>query len=225
MQSTLTKRQVKTFGPKSIDYHGQKCAITAEVRFDDQCGNGHNTFSITGRIRDPKVNRYDGWIASGCLHEEIAKHFPELAPFIKYHLVSTDGPMHYTANVCYFASDRDYRGLLKGEKRQLRNGKSGQPVWQRVVRDDKGNEVNIGHHDWVDADVAPVEVLTVSWEPVWIIGEGKERELDKARDAALWFDATDEELTAPGLKERLEARLPALLVEFRHAVTSLGFAW
>ena len=55
--------------------------------------------------------------------------------------------------------------------------------------------------------------------------EGKARDLDAARNAAVWPEATDEELTAPGLKERLEARLPALLVEFRAAVESLGFTW
>ena len=41
--------------------------------------------------------------------------------------------------------------------------------------------------------------------------EGKERELDAARRVAIWPEATDEELTAPDLKGRLEARLPALL--------------
>ena len=55
--------------------------------------------------------------------------------------------------------------------------------------------------------------------------QGQRRELDRARHAAIWPDATDEELTAPGLKERLEARLPALLAEFRAAVESLGFTW
>ena len=43
--------------------------------------------------------------------------------------------------------------------------------------------------------------------------------------AAIWPEATDEELTAPDLKERLEARLPALLEEFQAAVESLGFTW
>jgi hypothetical protein len=55
--------------------------------------------------------------------------------------------------------------------------------------------------------------------------EGKSRELSAARDSAIWPDATDEDLTAPGLEERLKARLPALLAEFRQAVESLGFIW
>lgn len=64
-----------------------------------------------------------------------------------------------------------------------------------------------------------IERVPVSWS------EGKPRELDKARLAACWPEATDEDLTAPGLKERLEARLPAMMAEFRAAVESLGFVW
>jgi len=56
-------------------------------------------------------------------------------------------------------------------------------------------------------------------------GEGKARELDAARSTAIWPDATDAELTAPGLEERLTARLPALLREFRAAMESLGFVF
>ena len=55
--------------------------------------------------------------------------------------------------------------------------------------------------------------------------EGKARGLDLARSAAVWPDATDEELTSPGLRERLEERLPGLLVEFRAAVEGAGFTW
>jgi len=39
--------------------------------------------------------------ACGCLHDEIRQHFPELAHLIKWHLVSTDGPLHYIANTLY----------------------------------------------------------------------------------------------------------------------------
>jgi len=53
----------------------------------------------------------------------------------------------------------------------------------------------------------------------------KIRNLDHARASACWPDATDEDLTAPGLQERLEARLPALMAEFRAAIESLGFTW
>ena len=69
--------------------------LTVEMRFDDQCKNGHSSFSITGTIRDDRVRHDDGFVAGGCIHEEIEKAFPEFAPLIKWHLTSTDGPMHY----------------------------------------------------------------------------------------------------------------------------------
>jgi hypothetical protein len=45
------------------------------------------------------------------------------------------------------------------------------------------------------------------------------------RNAAIWPEATDEQLMADDLKEQLEARLPALLAEFQAAVESLGFTF
>lgn len=224
-ESVLTKSQVKKYGPKPITGYGADGQITATARFDDQCGNGHNTFSLTADVTTFASLRKGDIEAGGCLHDEIAQHFPELAPFIKWHLVGTDGPMHYIANTRYHASDRDHRGLLKGEKVQLRNGRSKLPVWERVVRNAAGEVVKIGYTDWRDSEEKPTETLTIGWEPVWVEGEGKERELDYARGSAVWPEATEEELTTPGLQERLEARLPALMAEFRAAVEALGFTW
>ena len=98
--SVLTKHQVKQFGPKQIEYFGEPCQITAQVRYDDQCGNGHNSFAITGDIR-----RGRNEIAGGMLHDEIAEAFPELAPYLKWHLCSSDGPMHYIANTVYWVKE------------------------------------------------------------------------------------------------------------------------
>jgi len=78
------------------------CSMTVTVRFDDRCRNGHNTFSITSNIR-----RNGRWESGGCQHELIAMRFPELAPFIKWHLCSTDGPMHYVANTSYWAQQNN----------------------------------------------------------------------------------------------------------------------
>jgi hypothetical protein len=86
--------------------------ITVEVRFDDDCKNGHQSFAITGHVQEPRTR---DWAMGGCIHEAIAESFPELAPLIKWHLFSEDGPMHYVANTCYHASDRDSRGFKKGE--------------------------------------------------------------------------------------------------------------
>jgi hypothetical protein len=85
-------------------------SVEVNVRFDDNCDNGHETFAITGVL-------YQGFkdVAHGCIHDEIAETFPELQPLLKWHLCSTDGPMHYLENTLYLAGNRDHWGLLEGE--------------------------------------------------------------------------------------------------------------
>lgn len=85
------------------------------IRFDDECQNGHQTFSITTDVTTNESRKQCDIAAGDCLHDDIAKIFPELAPLIKWHLFSTDGPMHYLANTVYLAGNRDYFGRAKGE--------------------------------------------------------------------------------------------------------------
>jgi len=151
--TTLTKDQKQHF-TKRVDIDGKDCKITVQVRFDDECGNGHNTFAITADI--PRLGMF------GCLHDEIREHFPELAHLIRWHLVSTEGPIHYIANTTYFASATDWKG------------------------------------------------------------DPQTPDLEAARRAANWPDATLEQLQS---EEALTARLDGLLAEFREAVESAGFQW
>lgn len=90
---------------RPIPGYDKGATLRAEIRFDDEYGNGHNTFAITAEVRVPRRRDIE---AGGCLHDDIARVFPELASLIKWHLVSTDGPMHYVANTVYHASDRDF---------------------------------------------------------------------------------------------------------------------
>ena len=113
----------KTF-TKLYREDGQQCKITAEVRFDDKCKNGHKTFSITGEILGKAKNGCWVFDCCGKIHDDIAKHFPDLAPFFKWHLCSTDGPLHYLANTLYHASDKDHWGRRKGEP----------SAWERRIR-------------------------------------------------------------------------------------------
>ena len=53
------------------------------------------------------------------------------------------------------------------------------------------------------------------------IGEGKEPDLAAARRAAIWPDAELADFT----REKLEARLPALMNEFKRDIESLGFTY
>lgn len=214
--SVPVKSQTRKYGPKAIKYHGQEATIIATVRYDDQCGNGHNSFAITADIKAAK-GRGDRDLAGGCCHEEVAKYFPELAPLIKWHLTGSTGPMHYLANTIFHASDRDHNGLLKGESRQIVNGRTKLPCW---ILKGPGTK-------YQDSAECPTETVTLKWQPMLREGEGKERELDHARNSAVWPDATDEQLCQDPaqLRAALLERLPALMVEFKAAVESLGFKY
>ena len=159
------------------------------------------------------------------MHDDIARVYPELAHLIKWHLCSTGEPLHYIANAVYLASDRDCHGLRKGEKRQIHNGKTGQPSWELVaIRPDGEAVPTYKLPEYADGE-KPTSEYRLEWQPWYRVGEGKERELDAARRAACWPEATDEELTTPGLEERLKARLPKLLEDFRRDVEAIGFTW
>lgn len=99
--SILTKYQKKKLSARPLDYCGEKCQIFPIIRYDDECGNGHNTFAITCDIRNSRGK----WVAGGCCHEEFAQAYPEFAHLIKWHLCSSDGPIHYIANTLYHASN------------------------------------------------------------------------------------------------------------------------
>lgn len=101
--SVLIRDQKKTFGPVFYAEGGTRYRITATARYDDQCGNGHNSFAITAEIDRKTGNGRWEEDSGGCCHEEVAKHFPQLAPLLKWHLTSSDGPMHYVANGLYWA--------------------------------------------------------------------------------------------------------------------------
>lgn len=116
MQTVLAKKQVKTFGPVLYGEGGNQFRITAEARYDDQCNNGHNSFGITATIECKIGNGRWQDYSGGCCHDDVVKHFPELTPFIKWHLTSADGPMHYVANTLYWLG---YSGYC--------DGKSGNP--------------------------------------------------------------------------------------------------
>lgn len=210
MESILTKSQFKTF---TKAYLAAKPAYrtTITIRYDDQCGNGHNTFSITGQIDE---RRGSSWVehSGGCIHNEIEKHFPNLRKYIKWHLVSSDGPLHYVANTLWHVEGKDYNGLRAGETRQATDNE-GVPLWH----------INHGNTILRSSSVRPDPI---EWEPYMLEFAGSPTvDLDAARRIAVWPDATDDDLLMPGLKERLLARLPKLMEEFRRDVEELGFTF
>jgi hypothetical protein len=227
--SILTKNQkIKKLG--SYTDGGVRYYVQAIIRHDDECGNGHNTFSITGNIYSKHGDKKETplileegqqvyWEGGGCCHDDIVKAIPKLEPYIKWHLCSTDGPMHYIANTLYNAGDRDCWGLREGEKRQIKNRKTGELAW--ILEPEKRLPKQI------DSLECPTETTIMRYVPWCNIGEGKERDLDAARSSAIWPEATDEQLMLEPdeLKKLLLERHPKLMQEFREAVESLGLIY
>ncbi len=106
----LTKNQSYT----DTFTHPDEGRLDVCLRYDDFCGNGQNTFSITAVLQD----RNGREIACGCLHDEIRQHAPKYAEYIKWHLCSSNGPLHYIANSLYLA------GRAKWESANLENLRS-----------------------------------------------------------------------------------------------------
>lgn len=187
------------------------------VRFDDECKNGHETFSITADVWTSASRRQNDIAAGGCLHDEIAKVFPELAPLIKWHLVSSDGPMHYIANTVHHAAENGptrawvyFKGPDATDPLQL----GGDSVQERLL----------GYLNASEAHKAEGQPgYTVKWDEK----TAKVRNLEYARSSACWSEATDAQLCAPKeeLTAALQARLPGLMAEFRAVVTDAGFIW
>lgn len=97
------KSNVLRWNPKRI-YHenGTAYKICANVSLDDDCNNMHADFSITADVYEKAKNGRWIWVAGGCQHDLISKHFPELKRFIPLHLCSHDGsPMYPVENGTY----------------------------------------------------------------------------------------------------------------------------
>jgi len=255
------------------DRNGKQARIYAEIRFDDNCKNGHHTFAITAHVQIPGAR---DWEACGCLHDDIVRIFPELARLIPWHLCSADGPMHYEANALYHAGDRDHNGKREGEPCRF------QPVVMFGANPVK-HSIPGKFSEWLqefgpqcfghpfDFEVISVphknrDGDTYDFTPKFTFGgfgcewyqcpfdteggardflqalqecsprfldvptawsKGKARDLDAARNVAIWPDATDEELMQDKetLRATLQARLPALVAAFRDEIEATGFHW
>lgn len=115
----IIKAQGKHF-VREFDLDGVRHIIDVHARLDDECGNGHETFSLTAWYWE-KGRSKENTGGGGCCHDVIVQAMPELEPLVKWHLCSTDGPMHYEANTVYLAGNRDYNGRRKGEPSSFRS--------------------------------------------------------------------------------------------------------
>lgn len=131
----------QTWGANRKNKAGETVAV--EIRFDDNCKNGHSSFAITGTVYEKNANGRQGdrFVSRcGCVHDDVRETFPELAPLLKWHGTHTDEPLHYVANAVYHAGDRDHWGLRKGEAHKgaahqanfVRFGTS--PIWHPMKK-------------------------------------------------------------------------------------------
>lgn len=271
--SILTKSQKKVLTKENVTYtdkdgHEQKWRkVVCELRYDDDCNNGHNSFAITGdfwRAGNRDARNPD---MGGCCHDDLAIVFPELAHWIQWHLVSSDGPMHYIANTLYYARTVDTDGKQPGDPiafdTRIKFGDF--PItfrmsdkftqWlQSLPCDARTQEVVTIPHDntkdgyqfkpkysvsgypatkWhdcpFDTEQEALEFLSAMQSyPIKFVeiptkwARAVEPNLEAARRSACWPDATLDQLQDVA---QLEARLPALMHEFKNAMESVGFTY
>ena len=98
MDTVFFKKNFK----KSYTERGESFEITAKADITS-LGNQHPYFSLTADIDRVARNGRRTEDSGGCLHDEIARRFPKLAKYIRWHLVSVDEPIHYLANSLYWA--------------------------------------------------------------------------------------------------------------------------
>lgn len=81
---------------------GTRIRVTAGLHWLD--GNAAPYWSVTAAIGTPRELQTGDWQSGGCCHDEVLRHWPQLAPVVALHLADDAGvPMHAVANAIYHA--------------------------------------------------------------------------------------------------------------------------
>lgn len=167
--------------------------IVAEVKYYLLGGNEHPHFALTATIYDRHRREYAG----GCVHDEIAQAFPELAPFIRGHNAGPNGPMHYVANGLFHHNL--WTAFIAG------------PPWDGSLRDEherrSGCTIECGKWVHYPREGDTLEQSRKNFYSTIIHG-AVPTDAEMSEDAIIGMDKA--ELTA-----WLEGRLPALMSAFR----------
>jgi hypothetical protein len=196
-ETTPNTREIKSEYRKLEGYGNNPGRVI--LRYDDRCGNGHNTFSITMESKRERNGYY------GCMHDTIRKAFPEYAHLTRWHLVSTDAPMHYIANTLYHAKDNRIEAAAKLDE-----------AVTALADYQDANE-----HKPCAGGFAEEYVKTLGKLRAWIsinrdrLDRAEGPNLEFARSSACAPNATLEQLQD---KAWLEARLAGVLGEFKAAM-------
>ncbi len=102
--------------------NGTRYRLTVIAELHKLGSNPRPHFSATGSLDYQARNNRWVNIKAGCIHEDILKRIPELAPVIAVHLADDDGvPMHAYENASYWAGHTKYQDLdLDALARHLR---------------------------------------------------------------------------------------------------------
>jgi len=100
--------------------YGSNAQIKVEAGLHYLQGNDRPYFSVTADVKGSQGE------AGGCMHTEIAKYWPKLAPIIALHLSTDQGePMHAEANGWYSLA-----GYFGGAGERYHAGNSEKQIWK-----------------------------------------------------------------------------------------------
>lgn len=206
----LTKSQAiqQVYKDVKTEEYG-KVDIIVNIRHDDGCGNGHNSFSLTGSIYEAGKARTDrNMLGGGAIGDTIEKYIPKISHLNKWHLCSTDRPMHYIANTLYHAKE-----IPKKQDSYF------------LYMSDKEYDFNelLGIYNAKECEGIEKKYSHATFERKMRENSmAKESNLEYARSSAIWKDATLEQLQNEHL---LLERLPQLMKEFQRDIEKLGFTY
>lgn len=138
-------------GTKFFTENEEDYRITVRISLDDDCKNNICDWSITADVDwKNKHGKYEDYLG-GCCHDEVAKHFPELAKFISLHLCNHYGaPMYPVENgtlrwVDEERQEIDAKGLdCLGYVRELRVDDYLSPTTLEEIAEEIKKKVNRG---------------------------------------------------------------------------------
>lgn len=102
---------------KEYRSEGGRFRIKAEYGIDYDFGRRNKQsphFAVTGTIEEYRGARWRDY-GGGMVHRDVARHFPQLAKYLKWHLVSLESPLHYLANARYWWDMATGKGPWKRE--------------------------------------------------------------------------------------------------------------